>query len=1334
MTADHSNVAKYSSREDPNFIALTNTLRDWVKELKPDGREADSSKTFSVGADTLAEPRDDERHQLPIKRLANILAVQEAPETDLSRYRERDGTCGWLQRKQSYHDWTRNSDDAPRVLWLTGLPGMGKSTVTQYIIERLNSQEGRPSSYGCQYHLFTEADGSKRSAAYALRSIAFQLALTFEVFRNKLLGLHQETGITFDRQNLNVVWSRIFESILFKLDLPSPLFWAFDALDEADVPVSLVKLIYQARPKCRVKVFFTSRPSPNLISLASSRKPFLRHESMTEDDTKSDIILYVRAVVNEVLLTDEEIQETVIDEILRKASGSFLWVKLGLETLRDRCHTQEDIQNALNEVPEGMEKLYRKLLDSIEALKTSDPRNYPKAYRMLALVACSARPLSVEEMKVALETEFTSFYNLEKSIDQLCGHFVKIGNSKVQLIHETARSFLLDPTEDREAFLDRGKCHEHLAKVCLSYLCDEEWRPRLSRIQAANPAERPAHNRHLSSVLTNHPFTVYATFYWAYHVSQAPVESKELFTSIQKFFDKYALSWIHAVVVMNNLRILTRSAQYLKLYVRESNSSPSSYIKISLAREDAKFLRLWAEDLIRVVGKYGLNLYQVPSCIYHVIPPLCPRESMIYKTYAQATGIALSVAGLSSQIWDDNLARLSIGEGKNISKVISTETYIVCLVDNGGVVVVYYAETCEELRRMNHGEWVTHIAANSTGSAIVTAGITKCKVWEISSGEELYQLPWKTDSNVMTIVFGSDDSEVLVGCDDCSVTSYNMESGTAKWKFVAVEADDKEHSCPRAMALSPDLTRVALAFRGQPVCIWDVTLPNTTQRPQRCIRAGDRANKDSWDLLDAIRWHPDGLSIFVLYQDTTIVHFDFIEGGQIENEETLAREMIVSPDGNILLTCNYAGTVSLWSLPHFRQLYQLHYDYEESVQDVVFSPDSQRFMDLRGSICNVWQPDILIRADETEADELSSADNTGDPLTQLGSQITSLASGPTEAYYICGKDNGTVVMYDAVEGKRVKNVYSHAKDVAVVTLACSPSGKYVASFDENGRVFTKRLQQKQGHVWAVFPGVDFRLESAEGSAQQFLFSPSEELLLVSSINSDRVWNLKTKLEVFRRNRESVLGVRLINHPSNKDMILSFEQHKTSIMHWSALKEPTPLLRLSHTVAPYVIEGFQTSSHRAESNPMLSPSIMALYDGTSSNKIRRVTLSPDRSIIICETPLGIVGGNQVLLEAIEMNKMREQRIKDFQRVPIPSLEINIERFLGFYEDHLVFLDKQYWVCTWHMNQLPEFAKRHFFIPRHWISPSSLPLITFLHNGTLFFPKHGEVAIIRSRFKL
>ena len=68
----------------------------------------------------------------------------------------------------------------------------------------------------------------------------------------------------------------------------------------------------------------------------------------------------------------------------------------GKGTARERMgllwfwHTEEDIQKALNDMPQGMLALFDRMASSIDAMKEDSPRNHALALRILAWVACSS--------------------------------------------------------------------------------------------------------------------------------------------------------------------------------------------------------------------------------------------------------------------------------------------------------------------------------------------------------------------------------------------------------------------------------------------------------------------------------------------------------------------------------------------------------------------------------------------------------------------------------------------------------------------------------------------------------------------------------------------------------------------------------------------------------------------------------------------------------------------------------------------------------------------------------------------------------------------------------
>jgi hypothetical protein len=89
------------------------------------------------------------------------------------------------------------------------------------------------------------------------------------------------------------------------------------------------------------------------------------------------------------------------------------------------------------------------------------------------------------------------------------------------------------------------------------------------------------------------------------------------------------------------------------------------------------------------------------------------------------------------------------------------------------------------------------------------------------------------------------------------------------------------------------------------------------------------------------------------------------------------------------------------------------------------------------------------------------------------------------------------------------------------------------------------------------------------------------------------------------------------------------------------------------------------------------------------------------------------------------------------LPIPErIENVMERPLGVLgKDKLVFIDQSLWVCTWRLVDKEEESEleRHLFIPRDWVTTESLKLCSLTEDGTLFCPRLGEVAVIRTRLR-
>ena len=1165
--------------------------------------------------------------------------------------------------------------------------------------------------------------------AYFLRSIAFQIAQSHEEIQDALFALNEEANITFGQQSLTTIWEKIFEGIVFRTSLGGEVFWVLDALDEADAAITISQLLLNARSVTPIKVFVTSRKTKDISNFLNVHSDRIIHENLATEDTSADIEAYVSRTVRTSLPQDTDTRDMIIRQILTKASGSFLWVKLTLDTVRDSWHTQEDIKRAMIEVPEGMEFLYQRML--VNVVGQSD-RNREIARKILIWAVCSFRPLRLCELEAALLPEFEGFISLENTIAQICGHFISVNNDQVTLVHATARDFLLS---ESDGFINKHDSHEHLALACLQFLSDENWKHIFALGPKGHPVADKTMNMRLAHYDRDHPFLCYATEYWAYHVKNSPTLSDKIMDALDGFFSRFALLWIYAVALSGNLRTLIRTAQYLRAFTHRKNHTTGSHDSplSSLSIQDPQWLRSWAADLIRLVGKFGMILRQSPSSIHRVVPVLCPRESQLGSIYGKAKDSTMSLSGLSASNWDDCLARVSVSEDETVSRVMAMESCFITLMRSSGKAVVWSTETCEELRRVSHGEYVMAVAVNKLSTILVTAAFKTIKAWEISSGDLLYSLPSQDDAKIMLAAFGETDAELLIGRDNCSIQCYNLHSGDTLWEFLAITTQSTSRYCPRLMSLSPDRSKLAIAERGKPVLIWDLA-QSQDQQPWRCVRTEDLARlldqRESWNAAEIVCWHPEGTSVLVLYQDTTMLHWDYIDEEQKEYSHIGAREMIISRDGNFLLTSDHNGTLSVWAFPGFNLVYRLFHD--EFVRDMAFSPDGQRIYDCRGSLCNIWEPDVLIRHEEVGRDDASSIHNCSilsDPVISQDnnsrSQITALVCGREDRYYCCGREDGSVSIHEAAGGKKLRKVYGHSSTVSIIALEWSQTGKFIISGDDAGRVVCKRLDAKEPNKWAVFPLLDIRLREP---VRQFLFHPDECLVLISTETLDIVWDVKpkTKQELVRKSWSFWSGRRWAVHPLDKAKLLWIDPDATRIFEWSTL----------NCVSPEISGTSQTPSFDPT---IIRPRLRSTPSGTSEG-IRWISSTRNGRYILCETLPNTGHARMTSARGMKLSLLssdfRGRDISHYasQRRPLDDIAALSSRFLGFFNDRVMFLDRMFWVCSWELNAPVKTVKKHFFLPRDWVSPTALQLVIFSSSGTLFCPRNGEVAMVRNGVKL
>lgn len=1154
-----------------------------------------------------------------------------------------------------------------------------------------------------------------------LRSLAYQLALQLPSFKLKLRNLHDQ-GLHFEKADARTIWRKVFVGSLFKLDLKDPLYWVIDALDECDSSQTALKLmsgISEARVPIHLLLMsrFTE-PLSSSFERFDNPKDFHAQAIEAQD---SDIETYVHKEM-QYFKGSKAFKQKVLEEILERASGNFLWVTLAMKEIR-KCYTEDAIQQAFNNIPTGMGSLYERMMKNIAYDLNEDAKDL--AIQILTWVACARRAMTLAELTQAIRSDAL---DLRQAISEVCGHFVIVDNtSRVAMIHKTASKYILNNSAD--GFSIRAvTAHEQLFTKCLSFLLDPTLRTKLEQKLAISAS----------------PFLHYAVTSWPYHLHHGP-SSKQSTTFILQLLAKFfagahVLTWIHALGYFDELSILVQASRDLKGFVARQRRLYSDAVPNQQRIEGLELVELWAADLLKVFAKFGPNLRQQPSAIHKLIPPFCPKSSALYLQYGKKEQTRFSVTGLTNPSWDDCLSKLSLGSGLQALQMECVSHYLWILMTSG-IIILYDSLTLREIRRVEHDEFVFSIGCSTTGETMVSYGYKTTKLWSVPDGKlkRIIKNP-RNCKALNAFAFIENDMTILLGCDDKSIRKLDLGRPSQEWdildeKLLRAEPpmQGTTTNTIRYMDFSPDASQVAVAYRGYPLSVWSIS----DRKSIATLSFGSSKQRhNTWKAVDRVRWYPNALSgeILGLYNDGCVFKWNIYEE-DAEEIRAQASEIDMSNDGKLFVTSDIDGVIKIWNYQHFALVYQL--SCENDVTDVIFSPDCSRLYDLSGSLCNVWEPNVLIRLNETEESASEKESEAGSTSwTGRGSEasadavehVTALDSSTVSSLYCTGDEAGRIYLYD-LQGNRLE-IYKSSRFLTIDLVHFSLEGDLLAYSEIGGWVGIFKISRNDLRPDNLRAERIQEIKVMEGILQM-LFSPDSKHLLIDGASKSRLWDLESGsyVEEFGIGRHRTDRMA-INNLRNKNQLLNFSINSVSIHEWSA---PAKCRTVQFQDTPPTLNVLTDHDRGQLLRRRSSPA--GFTDVEVSLAVDNILQTDEEHLvlhIIQKTAGALTDTNVFIVKTSSLSSETQTSTDSVLTIPIPAKIVsNVRKPLGLLDDSLVYLDNDAWVCTWLVDSGDDASglKRHFFIPRDWLNAETLDLCQLMSNGTLLFPHYGEVAVIR-----
>lgn len=273
----------------------------------------------------------------------------------------------------------------------------------------------------------------------------------------------------------------------------------------------------QSSPGTNLKVLITSRPYDDMISKFEEfpANAVLRiQEDEKIVDISRDIDLVIDRQVEEIAgKLHHRDRQRFSKQLKEMKNRTYLWLHLIFGIIKKRMSAygkSSSIQLLLESIPTEISEAYEEILRRNQDEKLTDT--------LLRIVLAAVEPLTLQEANIALtlagkklwrsidelEEDMWPSEDFKRIIENATGLFIRVHDSRVFFIHQTAREFLLHSERKGrwQGRLSLPECHSTMSSICIRYLL-------LLNPGTPHLGSRPSRS--------SDPFRFYAGLNWGLH-------------------------------------------------------------------------------------------------------------------------------------------------------------------------------------------------------------------------------------------------------------------------------------------------------------------------------------------------------------------------------------------------------------------------------------------------------------------------------------------------------------------------------------------------------------------------------------------------------------------------------------------------------------------------------------------------------------------------------------------------------------------------------------------------------------------------------------------------
>ncbi|KAI1660852.1 hypothetical protein F4813DRAFT_386262 [Daldinia decipiens] len=434
-----------------------------------------------------------------------VLCINLFNKFDIEEYKRllpqpAKGTCQWIKSHPVFMSWFHELDNA--LLWLTGHPGCGKTVLSYALAQSFEDPQSPPVAQDVLVYFCDNKVTGQRDARAILTSLIFQI-----LRHQHSLIQHVQRAVKLQGRTLVESFQSLWKIFLkvIKHARSGPLYIIIDALDECER--STCRLLLESLhgflidPESSVsnrngiKFLITSRPSREIWS---NTIQITNRISIDEGQPgyKKDLQTFIQQRIDEISYRRDysiRVKEYLLKTLSSKTDQTFLWLHMVLESLEESVMSSiKDIKDIVTKIPPTLEKTYLGFLGAISS------GNQQLTSRLLQLILASSRPLFLDEINIAFTID--SSHRTADAVSQDCqsavahtirgllGPFARILDSKVFLVHQSAKDFLLEAGRVYDSFptlrmISKENAELQMSISCIRYLLLEDFSHDFSNIE-----------------------------------------------------------------------------------------------------------------------------------------------------------------------------------------------------------------------------------------------------------------------------------------------------------------------------------------------------------------------------------------------------------------------------------------------------------------------------------------------------------------------------------------------------------------------------------------------------------------------------------------------------------------------------------------------------------------------------------------------------------------------------------------------------------------------------------------------------------------------------------